>query len=249
MKIRIVDFETNGVEPTDALVQVGKCDIDLVDGVDLTDGMKRHRPFDDCVSIGAPSAMFVNAGHALKPEARAVHHISPRDIEGAPSVDIGIKSLIDGEPDVYCAHRAAFEQQYFNPAGSKWICTLKVGRRLWPESPSHSNQCLRYYLNVDDDYDFDAKLAMPPHRAAPDCYTTAHILKRALKSVSVDDMIKWTSEPSLLPGKLGFGKHRDVLWSQCDAGYLEWMTRQTDMDLDKLFTAKHWLDRRRSDNQ
>jgi len=109
MKIRVVDLETNGTQPTDAIVQVGQCDI-VIDG--------------DKIVLGPPSAMFVNAGHALKPEARAVHHIRPKDIANAPPVDIGIKTLIDGAPDIYCAHRASFEQQYFNPDGSKWICTL-----------------------------------------------------------------------------------------------------------------------------
>lgn len=151
-------------------------------------------------------------------------------------------ALTKGAPDVFAAHNAKFEQEFFTDGPSaRWICTLKVGRRLWPNSPSHSNQCLRYFLGLE----LDDQLAMPPHRAAPDTYVTAHILAVAIRSgVPVADMVTWSNEPSLLPGAINFGKHRGTPWSDVDKGYLRWILDQRDMDEDKKFTAKYWLEKR-----
>ena len=39
-------------------------------------------------------------------------------------------------------------------------------------------------------------------------------------------------------------KHKGVAWSDCEPDYLRWIVRQPDMDEDKKFTAKHWLEKR-----
>ena len=44
--------------------------------------------------------------------------------------------------------------------------------RVWPEAPRHSNQVLRYWRGMR----LDHARAMPPHRAGPDAWVTAHIL-------------------------------------------------------------------------
>lgn len=234
MKIRVVDFETNGFNPTDAIVQIGFTDVVANDG-----GVKLTPPF----------SMFVNGGQPLKPEARAVHHIRPRDIDGAPPVEVGIKSLMENSPDIYCAHNAIFEQQFFNPQGSKWICTLKAARRLWPDAPGHGNQCLRYHLDLDNDDGFDPWCALPPHRSGPDAFVTAHLLKRALAMASIEDMVQWTTEPSLLPGNINFGKHKGEPWSKVDPSYLDWIANKSELSDDHKHTARHWLQRRRSDDR
>jgi exodeoxyribonuclease X len=200
---------------------------------------------DEPAEIGDPLGMLVNPNRPMPPEARAIHHIGDSDLADSPAIETGFLALFSGEPDVFAAHNCAFERSFFTGGATPWICTLKVARRLWPDSPSHSNQCLRYFLGVQ----IDEALAMPPHRAAPDAYVTAAILLEALKHTTVEQMIEWTSQPSLLPGAINFGKHKGVLWSQCDPSYLDWMARQPDMDEDKVFTAKYWLTRRRNDDR
>lgn len=232
MRLRVMDLETTGMEPTDAVVQIGQCDVTLIDGK---------------ATVGMPSAMFVNPGRPIPPEARAVHHISEKDVTGAPTVDIGFLQLMAGPPDVFCAHNMKFDRQFFSGAYVPWICTRKIAMRLWPDAPNYQNQTLRYFLDVDNVEGFESWQAMPPHRAGPDTYITAHVLAKALERESVDQLIEWSNQPSLLPGAINFGKHKGVLWSQCDPSYLEWMARQPDMDEDKVFSAKHWLARRRAD--
>src|SRR6185312_16241594 len=104
-----------------------------------------------------------------------------------------------------------------------WLCTLKAGRRIWPEAPSHSNQALRYFLNIDDADGFEPWQAMPPHRSAPDAYVTGWILLEALKHATVSQMVEWTKQPSLLPGAIRFGKHKGTPWSKVDPSYLDWI--------------------------
>lgn len=227
MLIRVIDFETTGMPPEAAICEVGWCDL---------------RTFsDDPVEVDDPVGMLVNPNRPMPPEAQAVHHIGDVDLFDAPPIDSGVLALSKGSPDVFCAHNAKFEREFFTGGATPWICTMKVGRRLWPDCPSHSNQCLRYFLGIE----LDDLLAMPPHRAAPDAYVTAHILAEAIRTgTEIADMIKWSNEPSLLPGAINFGKHRGVLWSECDKDYLRWITKQPDMDEDKRFTAKHWLEKR-----
>lgn len=227
MLIRTVDFETTGMPPDAAICEIGWCDLHVSDGA--------------FVEVGHPVGMLVNPRRPMPVEARAIHHIGDADLADAPAIDRGMLELSKGAPEAYCAHNAKFEQEFFTGGKVPWICTLKVGRRLWPDCPSHSNQCLRYFLGIE----LEDALAMPPHRAAPDAYVTAHILAAAIDDgAAIADMIHWSNEPSLLPGVINFGKHRGVLWSSVDADYLRWIAKQPDMDEDKRFTAKYWLEQR-----
>jgi len=236
MKIRVIDFECSGLKPPEAAIcQVGKTDVCL----------DHHgRP-----SVGIPFGMFVNPGHQIPPEVRAIHHIHERDIRDAPPPEVGLQMLMesDGMPDIFCAHQAEYDRQFFPGGNVPWICTRKTAMRIWPEAPNHKNQTLRYWLGVDGEYGFDQSHAMPPHRAPPDTYVTAWVLAKALEVATPEQMIEWTNQPSLLPGAIHFGKHRGTPWSQVDSGYLEWLLRQPDMDSDTAFTARHWLNRRRAD--
>lgn len=232
MKVRVIDFETCGMEATDPIVQIGQCDVTIVDGVG---------------TVGMPSAMFVNPGRPIPAEARAIHHIREKDVDGAPSPEVGLMQLMADPPDAFCAHNSKFDRQFFAGGDRPWICSLKVARRVWPDAPRHGNQVLRYHLGIDDMVGFEAWLAMPPHRAAPDAYITGWILCQALKHASIEQMIEWSSQPSLLPGAIQFSKHRGTPWPQLETGFLEWILRTPGFDEDVIFTTRHWLARRRSD--
>jgi exodeoxyribonuclease X len=245
--IRVIDFETTGVEPPKAAIcQVGKCDVHVEDAKCI-----ETREAGYVTRIAFPYSMFVNPGHPIPPEARGVHHIRDRDIAEAPPVDAGVKMLMetDGRPDAFVAHNAKFERQFFEGGGIPWIDTYKVAFRLWPEAPNHQNQTLRYVLDIDSRHDFQTELALPAHRAGPDAYVTAHILAVALEHTTVEQMIEWSNQPSLLPGSIHFGKHKGTAWSQVVPSYLDWICKQDNMDADVKFTARHWLNRRRSDDR
>lgn len=232
MRLRLVDFETTGMPPDARVCEVGWVDL-IGRDADATTGLMQW-------AIGEPKGMLVNPRCPMPPEARAIHHIGDADLVGAPPIEVGFRNLMEGYPTAFVAHNAVFEKNFFTGGETPWICTLKVARRLWPECPSHTNQCLRYWLKVE----LDEALAMPPHRASPDAYVTGFILMEALKLVTVDDMIAWSNAPSLLP-RVTFGKHRGQPWSGLPGDYLSWLVTKSDMDVDTKFTAKHWLEQKR----
>jgi exodeoxyribonuclease X len=230
MLLRVVDFETTGI-PTDtekhSVVEIG-----FVDVVDLP----KHREGENVqFGIRAPSGTLVNPGRPIPVEAMAVHHIRDADVIGAPSPDVAFLSLAGA--DVFVAHNAAFERQFFTGGTVPWICTYRCARHVWPDAPSHRNQVLRYFLNLH----IDPVLAMPPHRAGPDAYITAHILRALLEVHAVDELVRLTEAPVLLR-RVAVGKYRGRQWSEMDSGYLEWAPRQ-DFDMDVKHTARHHLNK------
>ena len=86
---------------------------------------------------------------------------------------------------------------------------------------------------------------MPPHRARPDTWVSAHLLAQLLEVASLDQMIAWTSEPRPMP-MMRFGKHKGLRWDEIPVDYLQWMDGQMDMDPDVLWYARGELTRRRS---
>ena len=85
---------------------------------------------------------------------------------------------------------------------------------------------------------------MPPHRAAPDTYVTAHILCALFDAGATGKlMVGWTREPRLLP-RCTIGKFRDRPWEEVETGFLDWMVRQVTMEEDLKWNAQRELDRR-----
>lgn len=222
MRARVLDFETTD-EPKDdvpaGVIEAGWCDV--VDGV----------------PEAAPVSLLVNPGLPIAIKARAVHHLSPEDLDGAPPPDIAFRRLMEGSPDYFVAHNADFERHFFRGGEIPWICTYKVALRLWPDAPGHGNQALRYFLDLD----CDRALASPPHRAGPDAYVTARLFAKILdEGVDPDVMVRWSSGPALLP-TIGFGKHKGSKWEDAPSDYLRWIVEKSDLDRDAKANAKHHL--------
>lgn len=223
MLVRVIDFETTGLPPDASVCEIGWCDVIIGSGP---------------TQIGPVQSILTNPGRPMPVEAMAVHHILDRDVVGAPSPDRAFLKLADG-PDAFAAHNASFERAFFTGGERPWICTYRCGLRAWPDAPSHSNQALRYFLTLC----IDDEKAMPPHRAGPDAYVTAHILRALLGIRPLADLTTWTKEPALLT-KCGFGKHRGAKWSDVPSDYLDWLLRQKDMGEDIHHTARHHLRQR-----
>lgn len=223
-----LDFETTDVEPTKAKV----CEAAL------------WNPY------GISLDYLVNPGVPIPPETSAVHHITDDDVKDAPSWE-SVKRLlttalqpIQGEPlRILVAHNAKYEQGVLGEfCDVLWVCTYKCALRVWPEAPSHKNEVLRYYLGLTDTRGRNS--SQRSHSALHDAQVTYAIFQELLKHATIDDMIAWTEEPALFP-KFSFGKFRGQPWSAADAGYLNWIIKQSDMDPDVKWNAQRELDRRR----
>jgi len=222
--IRVIDFETTGI-PSEAdkhaICEIGWCDVTMDSG--------------GAVAIGDPSSTLVDPGRPISVEAMAVHHIRDAEVAGKrPAVEV-LAGLCHGT-DVFVAHKADFEQSFFDGLGRPFVCSYKSALRVWPDAPTHSNQVLRYWLGIE----LDPALALPAHRAGPDAYVTAHILSALLARCSLEDMIRWSAGPALLV-TCYLKKHRGVKWKDVPADYLRWVAENITDDRDIRATAKYWL--------
>ena len=227
MHIRVIDFETTGFPPDAGVIEIGFTDVRTYDSEPAEAG-------DAQAWLCHPGPEFM----PIPPEAMAVHHIRESDLEFAPLTRDGFVRLADGA-QIYCAHNAAFERQFFSGGNLAWICTFKCARRAWPDFSSFANQYLRYKLDLKLE---DAQ-ASPPHRAGPDTYVTAHILLRLLESYSVRQLVEWTEAPTFYP-RVPMTKHKGALWSEVDFGLLKWF-QSADVDEDIKAAARDEMDRRR----
>ena len=233
-RIRTMDIETTGTTPGEGET-IEAAWVDVVhdaQGWRVEEGYARlYRPL-----RGIPAV------------TRAVHHIGEADIPAdAPvcTTEQLERVVWHAEPPTaLVAHNAAFESAFIPASvtrGLPWICTYKVALRVLPDAPAHTNQTLRYFLDLP----VDPVRAQPPHRALPDAYVTAHLLMYLLGLASLEQMIAWSSEPKAFP-RVPFGKHRGSRWSDVEAGYLAWMARTPGLDADAAWCARRELERRAS---
>ncbi len=229
--IRVVDLETTGSRPpAHDVCEIGWQDVALtpVGRWEITDSR---------------GARFVHPGRAIPPVTQAVHHIRDEDVADAPYWrDIAPSILRPSDrPIALAAHRATFEQRFCTPpltGGAQWICTWKCALRLWPDSPSFSNQVLRYWRRPRG---LDHETGLPAHRAFPDAYVTAHHLRDMLAAASVGQLLAWSAEPGLL-ARVPAGPDRGKPWRDLDMATL---TRFSgDRDEDIRFSANHEIARR-----
>lgn len=226
--IRVFDVETTGIDPKDhRVIEIAAYDLDTDQNTVTRVGSELVLPYRD-----------------IPPEASAVHHIIESDLADALPFDRVWTQFQQGAPPIFAAHNCEFEQGYLSAAaGTQWICTLKSSLRAWPDAPAHGNQVLRYHHKFDAYDGFDRALASRAHRAEPDAYVTAYLLRKLLLVHTIDDLLAWTKEPKAFP-TIAFGKHRGSKWSDIPRDYLEWMLKQAGMDSDALHCAKIELSRR-----
>jgi exodeoxyribonuclease X len=230
-RIRVIDLETTGPRPP----AHGVCEIGWQDVVQGADGR--------WIVNEERGQRLVHPGRPIPPVTMAIHHIIDADVADAPLWPQVAPSILRPEGGLLAlaAHHAAFEQRFCTPAltgGAPWICTWKCALRLWPGSPSFSNQVLRYWRMPAG---LDRALGLPAHRAMPDAYVTAHHLRDMLNQASVGQLLAWSAEPGLLP-RVPAGAHRGRHWPELDLDALHRLA--ADRDEDVRFTARTELRRR-----
>lgn len=226
--LRVLDFETTGLDPaTEKVIEVGYSDYNV-----------------ETRAVSDPVSWLCFADH-IPPENRAVHHITLDDIADRSPFDaeafIAESKIVNVA--VIVAHNAEFEIGFLGDPGIPVICTYKAGLRIWPEAPSHANTALAYWLEDKGFIQFDHTKIVPTHRAGPDAYVTAHILKALFEAGATGkQMVAWTKEPKLLP-RITFGKHRGTDWKDAPGSYLAWIIG-SDMDADTKWNAQREIERR-----
>ena len=229
--LRVLDFETTAISPDDGVViEVGYSDYDV-----------------ESKAISDPVSWLCGAD-SIPPENRAVHHIRLEDVSSLDAFGPDDRNEIIGCVDAVVAHNAEFEVSFLGDPGVPVICTYKSALRVWPEAPSHANAALAYWLEDQGKIEFDHAKVVPTHRAGPDAYVTAHILKALFADGATGkQMVAWTREPRLLP-RITFGKHKGMDWKDAPRSYLDWMVG-SDMEEDLKWNARREIDRRNGDGK
>lgn len=213
IRIRVIDTETTGLTKYDKVIEAAYHDV-----ISETHHFPVYR-------LGPHDRSFFSTDREIHVKARAAHHIAPRDLIGAPDTQYVSKFLHWPEaPTYFAAHKADFDFQFIETSVPV-ICTLACARAAYRDAPSHTNQVLRYFLNLDGDADFEPERAMPPHRALPDTYVTALILMRLLMSFPVEQLIIWSGHiaTSNVVTHMPFGEHKGKPLSEVPINYLTWV--------------------------
>ena len=201
---------------------------------------------------------LVNCGHPITSEAKACHHLLNEDIKDAPELRDALKTVVGPKLaghrlDAYVAHKAEFDAAML-PMLSKlpWLCTLRLAKKLYPALKKHTNQFLRYELELDVP---EAK-GLPAHRALADAYVTAALLRHLLAQVAarpdvpkeLPELIAWVNQPFVLT-VCPFKKHKDELWADVakkDPNYIRWLlepkTDQKPLEADMVYSLNYWLE-------
>lgn len=223
---RVTDIETTGrqEDPDPRICELGFIDLDLAS-----------------MELANATEILVDPDQKMPPEVMAVHHLTDEDLAGQAHVLEAWGALNEGlgDDDVVVAHNYEFER-FFLPMRQRWICTYKCAVRAWPDAPGHSNQVLRYWLGLELDRD----RAQPPHRALPDAYVTAHILKALLRMRPISRLIEVTAEPIIFK-TMTFGKHKGMLCKDVPTDYWDWyLNKATETRDDQRENALYWFNKR-----
>ncbi len=228
LAIRVIDLETTGNSFTDGgVVEIGWQDV-------VQDAAGSW------ALAGGPGTRLINPGCPISPATSAIHHIIDEDVATAPPWQLAAPDMLQPVPRplALAAHRSAFEQRWCLPAltgNARWICTYKCALRLFADSPTHSNQGLRYWRRPAG---LDRETGLPAHRAGPDAYVTAHHLRDMLNLAGADQLLAWSAEPALLV-RVPFGPSRGRAWADLDDAALDRIIAgESGGNQDVAFTAR-----------
>lgn len=250
MRLSVIDTETTGVDELDQVLELTVVNVRQKADRKRTKGPAQLTSYeeDHWHTLFKPTV-------AVSLGARATHYILDGELDRYPTLEAltGLEVCdwflpVDTLDEVILvAHNAEFDirllRQSLDAAGvhppdilpGRHICTWICGQHLYPDSPGHSNQVLRYYLNLDELYpdmlegavDPEGRM-LPPHRALPDALITSRLLMEMLRMRTAEELIELTQTPILLKNCF-MPKHRGKTWEEVariDRGYLQWMLSQ-----------------------
>lgn len=209
----------------------------------------------------------------MPPEASAVTHIHADQIVHLPtfvnSADQVIPMLVS-DRNYYVSHNIKYdvsvlhahlhnmdtELAHMVTDPDRWICTLRLSRRAWPQAHSHAQSYLRYWLNLNVPHELIS------HRALPDTQVCVCLLERVVQELTdqgqlnphedlAPQLVSLTQAPIPMT-KWPLGKHKGKLMEDLDTEYLLWCVdslkylnpQDPDHDLDLTEAVRQELELR-----
>lgn len=226
---RCIDFETTGFPPNAGIVEIGQTDL-------VWEG--------NTMSVAPETkSELTNPNMPIEIGAMAVHQITNEMLIGKRHPADVLATIEDGA-DFLVAHNMKFEQGFYRPKINT-ICTLKSARHLWPEAPGKKLQELRYWLKLE----LDPERCSPAHRAGPDTYIDAHVLKALLITSAklggnfLERLLLLSNKAQIIEFCTFGTKHKGGRWEDIvreDPGYCNWIMNNPRAEEDVVATIKHW---------
>jgi exodeoxyribonuclease X len=196
-------------------------------------------------TVGAGASWLVNPGMPIPATASAIHHLTDADVATAPTLTSLIqKTSLPVANTVLVAHNANFDKGFLPFLHEPWLCTMRLAKHLYPDAPGHSNQVLRYWLNLNLPV---MPEGIPPHRALPDACVTAALLSHLLTAyierfgdTSVENLMACCYSPIRIE-RMPFGKHKDTPLAQVPRDYLRWVLSNKNDDFDLVASIRRVL--------
>lgn len=211
-----IDCETTGVRASDKVVEVAwtLLDRNLVE-------VERH-------------SSLINPLIPIPSDSSAVHGITNRDVEGAPTIEQYFFDVLGNRFGInrhlFTAYNSGFDFRFLGPymvENTRQFDLLKVARRLYPEAPNHKLATLVYELGLDVSKDRF-------HSADGDVDVLVGLLQRMVSDsgMSVEELTALANAPN--PNqKMFFGKHKGVSLKDLPPNYVWWLLNKADnLDAD-----------------
>ena len=234
----LFDTETTGNQEDDKVIQFGAMIVDQKGKVEA---------FDELCSTDVD----------IKLEAMEVHNITPDLLLGKPkAIETNFyKKLeeLNSNENYLIAHNISFDMGMIKKEGFvnqyQLIDTLRCAKHLFPELPYHRLQYIRYALELYKIEEIEASkhnITIKAHDAIGDVLVMKLFLTKLVGKCReiypdynpIEKLVDLTKTPVFIK-TFKFGKHKgkDVeVVAREDAGYLNWMRTNMELDDDLRYT-------------
>ena len=234
----LFDTETTGNQEEDKVIQFGAMIVDKSGKVEA---------FDELCSSDV----------AIKLEAMEVHNITPDLLVGKPkAVETNFYKRLEElntNENYLIAHNISFDMGMIKKEGFinqyQLIDTLRCAKHLFPELPYHRLQYIRYALELYKVEETEAakhNITIKAHDAIGDVLVMKLFLTKLVGKCReiypdynpIEKLVDLTKTPVLIK-TFKFGKHKgkDIeAVAREDAGYLNWMRTNMELDEDLRYT-------------
>lgn len=219
----LADCETTGVSPSDRMVEVA------------------WLLMDEDFKILDEGHSLINPERPIPAGASAVHGITLKDVEGAPTADEYFYDVLGnklGSLDaIFTAHNAPFDMRYIGPYlpdSTPEMCTLRLARKLYPDVDNHKLGTLVYALELDVD-------KSRFHSADGDMIILMSLLGKMTEDFGYTlwDLFEAANTPIQMT-KMTFGKHKGTPLKELPPSYVTWLLKLDNLDPDlRASLAKH----------
>ena len=234
----LFDTETTGNQEEDRVIQFGAMIVDQKGKVEA---------FDELCSSDI----------SIKLEAMEVHNITPDLLVGKPkAIETNFyKKLeeLNSNENFLIAHNISFDLGMINKEGFvnqyQLIDTLRCAKHLFPELPYHRLQYIRYALELYKVEEIEASkhnITIKAHDAIGDVLVMKLFLSKLVGKCReiypdynpIEKLADLTKTPVFIQTfKFGKYKGKDVEQvAREDAGYLNWMKTNMELDEDMKYT-------------